>query len=152
MANPVARASMPMWKARRRSRTATRGFAAVEVLVTVAIVVLIGTVAIFALNRTDRVQLENDVAAVALALQQARLQAAETGTPVEVIFSQPDQSLSTPTQTLTFGRGVTSPTDSARILLRPSGESEGLEITLVAGEMSRTVGVDWLTGQVRTTP
>lgn len=117
---------------------------------TVAIVVLIGTISIFALGRTDRAQLDKDVAAIALALQQARLQAAETGQLVEIIYSQPDRSLSTPTTTLEFGRGVSSPTESARILMRPSGESEGLELVLVAGEMSRTVGVDWLTGQIRT--
>lgn len=115
-----------------------------------AIVVLIGTVSIMALGRTDRGQLENDVAAIALALQQARLQAAETGQPVEITYSQTDRSLSTPTQTVVFGRGVESPTPSARIVIRPSGESDGLSLQLVAGEVSRTVGVDWLTGQVRT--
>lgn len=142
-----------MWKARHpgHHRNA-QGFAAVEMLVTVAIVVLIGAISIFALGRTDKAQLEDDVASIALVLQQARLQAAETGRPVEVIYSQPDLRLSTPTQTHTFGRGVTSPTESATIHIRPSGESEGLDLVLVSGDLTRTVGVDWLTGQVRLSP
>ncbi len=124
----------------------------VEVLVTVAIVVLVGTIAILAMGRSDRAQLENDAAAIALVLQQARLQAAETGRPVEVIYSEEARSLSTPTQTHVFGRGVTSPTDSARILIRPSGENEGFDLVLVAGDLTRSVALDWLTGQIRLSP
>ncbi len=142
-----------MWKVRRPTRDrSAQGFAAVEMLVTVAIVVLIGTISIFALGRTDKAQLENDVASIALMFQQARLQAAETGRPVEVIYSQPDMSISTPLEIHVFGRGVTSPTESATIIIRPSGESEGLELELVSGDLNRTVGVDWLTGQVRVSP
>lgn len=144
---------MPMWKARspRKHRNA-RGFAAVEMLVTVAIVVLIGTVAIFALGRSDRAQLQNDVAEIALILQQARLQAAETGRPVEVLYSQDDRSIATPTAVYEFGRGVTSETESARILIRPSGENEGLDLVLAAGDLTRSVALDWLTGQIRVSP
>ncbi|WP_159086876.1 pilus assembly FimT family protein [Loktanella sp. Alg231-35] len=142
-----------MWKARRPTQWRNaQGFAAVEMLVTVAIVVLIGTISIFALGRTEKAQLENDVASIALMFQQARLQAAETGRPVEVIYSQPDMRVSTPIETHVFGRGVTSPTESATIAIRPSGESEGLELVLVSGDLTRTVGVDWLTGQVRLSP
>lgn len=119
---------------------------------TVAIVVLIGTIAIFALGRTDRAQLQNDVASVALVLQQARLQAAETGQPVEVVYSQEDRSLTTSTDGHEFGRGVTSPTESARIMIRPSGENEGLDLVLVAGTLTRSVELDWLTGQIRLSP
>lgn len=142
-----------MWKAKppRKQRHA-RGFAAVEMLVTVAIVVLIGTVAIFALGRSDRAQLQNDTAEIALILQQARLQAAETGRPVEVLYSQDDRSIATPTALHEFGRGVTSETESARILIRPSGESEGLDLVLVAGDFTRSVALDWLTGQIRVSP
>ncbi|MDP5086679.1 MAG: hypothetical protein NWQ23_14775 [Yoonia sp.] len=141
---------MPMWKARRsKRRRSTRGFAMVEVLVTVAIVILVGTVAIFALGRSDRAQLQNDVAEIALILQQARLQAAETGQPVEVQYSREDRSLATPTASYEFGRGVTSTTESARIVIRPSGESEGLDLVLVAGDFTRSVALDWLTGQIR---
>ena len=141
-----------MWKARAHRNHSARGFAAVEMLVTVAIVVLIGTVAIFALGRTDRAQLQDDAAGIALVLQQARLQAAETGRPVEVLYSQEDRSISTPTALHEFGRGVTSSTDSTRLLIRPSGENEGLELVLLAGELSRSVVLDWLTGQIRVGP
>ncbi|MCK0097191.1 hypothetical protein MWU60_16560 [Yoonia sp. F2084L] len=121
-------------------------------LVTVAIVVLIGTVAIFMLGRSDRAQLQNDASEIALILQQARLQAAETGRPVEVTYSQDDRTIATPTAVHEFGRGVTSSTDSARILIRPSGENEGLDLVLLAGDLSRTVRLDWLTGQIRVAP
>ncbi len=139
-----------MWKARYHQRH--RGFAAVEMLVTVAIVVLIGTVAIFALGRSDRAQLQSDASEIALILQQARLQAAETGRPVEVTYSQDDRTIATPTAVHEFGRGVTSSTDSTRILIRPSGENEGLDLVLLAGDLSRTVRLDWLTGQIRVAP
>ncbi len=119
---------------------------------TVAIVVLIGTLAIFALGRSDRAQLQSDVAEIALILQQARLQAAETGRPVEVQYSQRDRSLSTPTALHEFGRGVSSPTNSARVIIRPSGENEGLDLILVAGDFTRSVELDWLTGQIRVAP
>jgi Tfp pilus assembly protein FimT len=118
----------------------------------VAIVVLIGAIAIVAMGRSDRAQLENDAAAIALVLQQARLQAAETGRPVEVVYSEDARSLSTPTRTHVFARGVTSPTDSASILIRPSGENEGLDLVLVAGDLTRSVTLDWLTGQIRLSP
>ena len=124
----------------------------VEVLVTIAIVVMIGTITIFALGRTDRAQLQNDAAAIALVLQQARLQAAETGQPVEVQYSQKERTVATPTAAHVLGRGVSSPTVSARILIRPSGESEGLDLVLVAGALTRSVELDWLTGQIRLSP
>jgi len=153
MVRRVARALPQMWKARRRRQTRrTRGFATVEVLVTVAIVVLIGTISIFALNRTDRAQLTDDAAAIALVLQQARLQAAETGRPVEVQYSQRDRSIATPTATHTFRRAVESPTPSARVIIRPSGENEGLDLMLRAGDHRRIVSLDWLTGQIRVLP
>lgn len=139
-----------MWRARPPQRH--RGFAAVEMLVTVAIVVLIGAVAVFALGRSDRAQLQNDASEIALILQQARLQAAETGRPVEVFYSQNDRSIATPMAVHEFGRGVTSSTDSTRILIRPSGENEGLDLVLLAGDLSRTVRLDWLTGQIRVAP
>ncbi|MEO1639572.1 MAG: hypothetical protein AAFU41_10050 [Pseudomonadota bacterium] len=147
----MAPATPLMWKA-RPNRKPARGFATVEVLVAVAIVVLIGTVSIFALGRTDRAQVQNDAAAIALILQQARLQAAESGRPVEIQYSQRDRSIATPRETHVFGRGVTSPTESARVILRPSGENEGLALILVAGDHRRAVTLDWLTGQIRVTP
>lgn len=149
----VALAWMQMWKVRphRRPRGAL-GFAMVEVLVTVAIIVLIGATAIFALGRSDRAQLQNEVAEIALVLQQARLQAAETGRSVEVVYSQQDGSLATPTQQHQFGRGVTSATKSTRILIRPSGENDGLYLVLVAGDFTRSIELDWLTGQIRIAP
>jgi Tfp pilus assembly protein FimT len=144
-----------MWKAKRQNRRCSatnKGFATVEVLVTVAIVMLIGTISIMALGRSDRAVLQDDVASIALALQQARLQAAETGRPVAVVFSQDDRTLTAGSLEHTLARGVSSPNETTRIFIRPSGENEGLDLLLVSGTHSRAVELDWLTGQVRLSP
>ncbi|MDX8353211.1 GspH/FimT family pseudopilin [Cognatiyoonia sp. IB215182] len=138
-----------MWKARRRPTLQTRGFATVEVLVAVAIVVLIGTISVLALGRSDRASLQNDVAEIALLLQQARLRAAETGQPVFVEYSETDRVVRTEFTAHELDRAVASPTESTRISIRPSGENEGLNLVLVAGAHERSVELDWLTGQIR---
>lgn len=141
-----------MCRARRassRRKGAVRGFATVEVLVTVAIVILIGSISILAFGRSDRAVLQDDVAAIALALQQARLQAAETGQPVAVEYTVDDQTLRAGIAEHRLSRGVTSPNETTRIFIRPSGENEGLNLQLVAGDVTRAVQLDWLTGQVR---
>lgn len=140
-----------MSKARPHRRRQT-GFATVEVLVTVAIVILVSTISIAALGRPDQARLQGDVADLALALQQARLLAAESGRPVAVTYDRATQTLTTPHMTHRLQTGVTSPNDDARIFIRPSGENEGLALTLVAGDRSRVVELDWLTGQVRLSP
>ncbi len=141
-----------MWKVRPKRSIANVGFATVEVLVTVAIIVLVSTVSITALGRSDRARLQSDMAAVALVLQQARLLAAETGQPVAVEYADATRTLTTPRASHVLGQGVTSPTESTRVLIRPSGENEGLDLVLVAGDLSRSVELDWLTGQVRLSP
>jgi Tfp pilus assembly protein FimT len=141
-----------MWRAKRHTRRRSaraKGFATIEVLVTVAIVMLIGTISILALGRSDRAVLQSDVASIALALQQARLQAAETGQPVEIEYTQDDQTLRAGVTAHTLTQGVTSPNETARIFIRPSGENEGLDLLLVVGDHSRSVELDWLTGQIR---
>lgn len=144
-----------MWKAKtppNRRRGAAQGFATVEILVTVAIVILIGSISILALGRSDRALLQDDLAAISLALQQARLQAAETGQPVEVAFTQDDQTLRAGVAEHVLSRGVTSPNETTRVFIRPSGENEGLTLELVAGDLTRSVQLDWLTGQIRLSP
>ncbi|MEL6682948.1 MAG: hypothetical protein AAFQ09_09920 [Pseudomonadota bacterium] len=141
-----------MWKARQRKRALTGGFATVEVLVAVAIVVLIGTISILALGRSDRATLQSDVASIALVLQQARLQAAESGQPVLIEFSEENKTLRGGVAQHTLNRVVSSPTESARVFIRPSGENEGLNLVLVAGPHERAVELDWLTGRVRVSP
>ena len=141
-----------MWKAKRhtgRRSANAKGFATIEVLVTVAIVVLIGTISILALGRSDRAALQGDVASIALALQQASLHAAETGRSVEIEYTQDSRTLRAGVTEHTLTRGVTSPNETTRIFIRPSGENEGLDLLLVAGDHSRSVELDWLTGQIR---
>ena len=144
-----------MCRARRqpfRRNGRSHGFATVEVLVTVAIVILIGSISILALGRSDQAVLQDDVAAVALALQQARLQAAETGQSVTVEYNADDLTLRAGVAEHTLSRGVTSPNDTSRFDIRPSGENDGLQLELVAGDLSRIVELDWLTGQIRLSP
>ncbi len=141
-----------MWKAKRRRGQQGQGFATVEVLVAVAIVVLIGTISILALGRSDRATLQSDVASVALVLQQARLQAAETGRPIAVEYSQDDRTLRAGFAEHTLDRAVSSPNETTRISIRPSGENEGLNLVLIAGDLQRSVELDWLTGQIRLSP
>lgn len=141
-----------MWKASRRRGSTTGGFATVEVLVAVAIVVLIGTISILALGRSDRAHLQSDVASVALVLQQARLQAAETGQPIAIEYSQEERTLRAGAIAHTLDRAVTSPNETTRISIRPSGENEGLNFVLVAGDHQRAVELDWLTGSIRISP
>lgn len=129
-----------------------RGFATVEVLVTFAIVVLIGAMAITVLGRSDTRMLQSDAARLALILQQARLQAAETGLGVQVIFDAADRALRTPLAIHTLAGGVTTTTPSTTVLIRPSGENEGLDLVLTAGNLRQIVTLDWLTGQVRIAP
>ncbi|WP_373636826.1 Tfp pilus assembly protein FimT/FimU [Yoonia sp. BS5-3] len=141
-----------MWKAKRPfsgRRNGSRGFATVEVLVTVAIVILIGSISILAFGRSDRAALQDDVAGIALALQQARLEAAETGRSVAVEFDADDGILRAGRAEHTLSRGVSSTNETTRLQIRPSGENEGLALELVAGEVSRIVELDWLTGQIR---
>ncbi len=141
---------MPTWKAKRcPRRRSDAGFATVEVLVTVAIVVIVSTISITALGRSDRARLQTEVADIALVLQQARLLAAERGRPVAISYTSRTQTLTTPYQSHTLGSRVSSPNDDAELTIRPSGENDGLVLVLVSGDLSREVELDWLTGQIR---
>ncbi|KIT15864.1 hypothetical protein [Jannaschia aquimarina] len=132
-------------KARRRT---TRGFATVEVLVAVAVVMFVGTIALLTFGGGDRSRVEAEAAQVALFLQQARLRALESGRAVEVAFVD---------GALVAGPARHSPGNGTRIdalrggtVIRPSGASDGLTLTVRRGEASRVVTLDWLTGRVET--
>ncbi|GFE66492.1 GspH/FimT family pseudopilin [Litoreibacter roseus] len=135
----------------RRRRRGQGGFATLEVLVTVAVVLLVGTVSIFAMGQSDGARLRADAAAIALMLQQARLEAVESGKPVSVEYSKDTRSLVTARSQHTLSRGVDSDSPSRRVTIRPSGESRGFAISLKAGPRTQTVHLDWLTGRVQVT-
>lgn len=115
----------------------------------VAIVVLIGTLAVLSFGGTDRARLNAEAAEVGLFLQEARMRALEGGRPVEIVLSGKDGVLVAGPARHVFGRGVTATPDEARVVLQPSGENQGLDFMLARGDDVARVSVDWLTGKVQ---
>lgn len=130
-------------------RTRAAGFATVEVLVAVAVVVLIGTLAILSFGGNDRARLNAEAAEVGLFLQEARMRALEGGRPIEIVLSAREGVLVAGPARHFFARGITVSPDEARVILQPSGENQGLEFTLARNDEVTRVSVDWLTGKVQ---
>ncbi len=114
----------------------------------VAVVILIGTLAIVSFGGNDRARLNAESAKVGLFLQEARMRALEGGRPVEIILSARDGLLVAGPARHVFGRGITIEPDEARVVLQPSGENAGLDFTLTRNDQVARVSVDWLTGKV----
>ncbi|MEM9425109.1 MAG: hypothetical protein AAGA06_00250 [Pseudomonadota bacterium] len=131
----------------RRSHS-TQGYALVEVLAAMAIVVLIGTLAFLAFGNQDRRRLEADAAKVALLLQEGRMRALEAGRSIEIVVSARDRVLDVGGRQFAFDPAIAIAPERADILLSPSGSSEGLELVLTRDAAEKTVTLDWLTGQV----
>ncbi|MGR3511123.1 MAG: pilus assembly FimT family protein [Paracoccaceae bacterium] len=134
---------------RRRRSHSTRGYALVEVLAAMAIVVLIGTMAFLAFGNQDKRRLEVVAADVALLLQETRMRALEAGRPIEIVLSARDRVLDAGGRQVFFDSRVEIAPERARIIMAPSGSSDGLQVTLTRNEAQKTVSLDWLTGQVR---
>lgn len=124
------------------------GLATVEVLVAVAIVLMVGTVSILTFGGNDRGQVRSEAADIALFLQQSRMRALEMGRPVEIILSADDGNLRTGAATHHFAEGIAVSPDNARLVLDPTGASDGLALTLRKGDQTAQVVLDWLTGRV----
>jgi Tfp pilus assembly protein FimT len=124
------------------------GFATVEVLVAVAILVLISSLAIVSFGGSDRARVTAEAAEVGLFLQEARMRALEGGRPVEIVLSAREGILAAGPAQHSFARGITVQPDTARLVLQPSGESQGLTLVLARDEAQARVTVDWLTGRV----
>ncbi|MEM6386415.1 MAG: prepilin-type N-terminal cleavage/methylation domain-containing protein [Pseudomonadota bacterium] len=151
MANRAAKVGTPISRgemAGRRS-SGTRGYALIEVLAAMAIVVLIGTLAFLAFGNQDTRRLEVDAAEVAMLLQEARMRALEAGRPIEIVLSAQDGVLDAGGRQVAFDGGVTVAPTRADIIMSPSGSSEGLVMTLTRNTAQKTVTLDWLTGRVR---
>jgi Tfp pilus assembly protein FimT len=129
-------------------RPRARGFATVEVLVAVAVVVLISTLAILGFGGADRARLNAEAAEVGLFLQEARMRALEGGRPVEIVLSAKDGVLVAGSKRHVFRRGITVAPDEARLVLQPSGENQGLDLMLGRNAEMAHVRIDWLTGKV----
>jgi type II secretory pathway pseudopilin PulG len=129
-------------------RRGARGFATVEVMVAVAIVVLIGTLAFLSFGGTDRARVTAEAAEVGLFLSEARMRALEGGQPVEILLSAKDRTLAAGPARHAFSRGIDIAPEEARIVLQPSGENQGLDLTLTRDAAVAHVRIDWLTGKV----
>jgi type II secretory pathway pseudopilin PulG len=138
---------LPLRTLRARRRRAA-GFTTVEVLVAVAIVILISTLAILGLGGSDRARLTAEAADVGLFLQEARMRALEGGRPIEIVLSAKDGVLVAGAERHVFDRGITVSPEGARLVLQPSGENQGLDLTLGRNNEVAHVRVDWLTGKV----
>lgn len=134
--------------ARRRSHS-TRGYALIEVLAAMAIVVLIGTMAFLTFGNQDKRRLDAEAAEVALLLQEARMRALEAGRPIEIVLLGRERVLDAGGRQIAFDPSTDIAPERVEIILSPSGSSDGLEMTLTRNEARKTVTLDWLTGQVR---
>ncbi|MEM6888126.1 MAG: hypothetical protein AAF636_08305 [Pseudomonadota bacterium] len=131
-----------------RRRHAGQGFATLEVLVAVAVVVAISTLSVLSFGRTDRRAVTTEAAALALFLQQERIRSLETGRNVQILVLERENAVQAGNQRFDAARNVQVSSQIARATLRPSGENEGLVIELVKNDVSTRVVVDWLTGRV----
>lgn len=114
----------------------------------VAVVVLIGTLAVLSFGGSDRARLAAEASEVGLFLQEARMRALEGGRPVEILLSGRDGVLVAGPARHVFGPGITVLPEEARVILQPSGENQGLDLTLARNAEVARVSVDWLTGKV----
>ena len=107
----------------------------------------IGVVSFIAFSGgSDRARVQADAAEIALFLQQARLRALETGQAVPVRI---DAGKISANQTmLPLSDGMELAPSQARLTLRPSGENEGLELSVTRNGARADISVDWLTGRV----
>ena len=133
---------------RRRigARRRARGAALIEVLVAVAVVALVGSVAVAGLGGGDRARLRAEAAEVARHLTAARMRALETGRAQDILLE--DGVLSTGSDDLAFDPVTEVEPETARLRLSPTGRSDGLVLTLDRAGHVAVVELDWLTGGV----
>ncbi|MEM7472987.1 MAG: prepilin-type N-terminal cleavage/methylation domain-containing protein [Pseudomonadota bacterium] len=132
---------------RRRGHIA-RGYALVEMLVAMAIVVTIGTLAFLAFGNQDQRRLNAEAAEVALHFQNARMRALEAGRPIEIVVSADHAVIDAGGEQLALPVGLSISPQSAEVIMHPSGGSPGLELVLTRNDARKTVTLDWLTGRV----
>ena len=145
MGNPAARATMPISPDKRRH---AKGAALIEVLVAVAITVMIGTMAFLTFGGNDRRVVALAAAETAIFLQEARARAQETGRPIEIVVNNDAGLIDAGGIQHRFARDIAITPEEATLILYPTGQSDGLTLTLSKGTQSRTVVLDWLLGQV----
>ena len=124
------------------------GYALIEILAAMAIVVLVGTLAFLAFGNQDQRRLDTEAADVALLLQEARMRALEAGRPIEIVVSARDRVLDAGSRQIRFSDKTSIQPEQARIILAPSGSSDGLRLVMSRNDARKAVTLDWLTGRV----
>jgi len=135
---------MPISPDRRRN---AKGVATIEVLVAVVIILLVGSIAIVSFGGTDRRAVRLEVAETALFLQETRMRAQELGRPIEIVVAGPEGLIDAGGRQHTFARGLTVSPTQARIVLLPTGQSDGLNLVFAKGNQFAGLALDWLTGR-----
>lgn len=114
----------------------------------VVVILLVGTIAIVSFGGTDRRAVRLEVAETALFLQETRMRAQETGRPIEILVVGSDGMIDAGGRQHSFARGLRVTPQEARIVLQPTGQSDGLNLVIAKGDHSAEVTLDWLTGRV----
>ncbi|MCY4336427.1 MAG: prepilin-type N-terminal cleavage/methylation domain-containing protein [Litoreibacter sp.] len=133
---------------RRRRAHSTQGYALIEMLVAMAIVVIIGTLAFLAFGNQDQRRLNAEAAEIALHLQTARMRALEAGRPIEIVVASEQGVIDAGGAQLALPDDLRISPQSAELILQPSGGSPGLVLELSRNAARKTVSLDWLTGRV----
>ena len=76
------------------------------------------------------------------------MRAQELGRPIEIVVAGPEGLIDAGGRQHTFARGLTVSPTQARIVLLPTGQSDGLNLVFAKGNQSAGVTLDWLTGRV----
>lgn len=139
-----------MWPRRslRRRRASNTGFALVEVLVTIAILAIVGSITYASLGQRAPALARSEAGEIALLLQRARLEAAERGRPVEISWDAQTRRFIAGAHSHDLARGVSGPAEPLRLTIAPTGASPGLVFEVTADGYVVTVRLDGLTGRV----
>ncbi len=137
---------MRMLSVRPSRRRAARGAALIEMLVAVAIVVLVGSVAVIGFGGGDRARLGAEAAEVARVLSEGRMRALETGRAQPIVLAEGALTVGPVVHAIDPGIAVTP--EEAAFAISPTGASPGLELVLARADFETTVTLDWLTGRV----
>jgi general secretion pathway protein H len=142
-----------LWRHRRRGHA---GFSLIEVLIALALVAAMTTMAVVTLAPgRELAQLRMEAAEVASLLATARGQAITGRRFVHVVIDPRSNSVSIAAaqrHTLSAPAALVAAGDGERhaILFRPDGESSGGTVAIRSGDRLAVITVDWLSGRTDT--
>ncbi len=129
-------------------RRASHGFATIEVLVAVIVILMVGSIAVLSFGGTDRRAVALEASETAVFLQETRLRALELGRPIEIVVTAQDGFIDAGGRQHYFARGMTVSPQQAALILQPTGQSNGLRLEFSKGSHTAALTLDWLTGRV----